>query len=602
MNLPPIPETPLLAAAFYAFEGLSVFPCEKKIPLTGAGGFKNATLDARQIARWWTDNPNAQVGLPTGELNHLFVLDIDGPEGERAAEKMHLPETFTVATRPGRFQLWFKQLAGTKSKCTAGLLGPQLDTRGDGGYIVAPPSIHHVTGKPYQVVKNLPWATAPLELLEPQKSPTPQQPTTDSDAIPQGRRHQTMLSIAGALRARHLSPEMVLAQLRTANERQCKPPLDDADLQRLATYVGSKAPGFPGQRPQETSAEVELQSFRDVTAERVRWLWHQRIPLGKLTLFVGDPGKGKSLVTVDIAARMSRGTRFPDGAQCDIGDAVFLSAEDDAADTIRPRLDAAGADVDRIHRVKAVKVVLADGATGESAFSLERDLEKLEVAIGKIPAARMLVVDPVSAYMGHIDTHRDAEVRRVLSPLSEFAARRRISVVGVMHLKKSEAAALLRISGSIGFIAASRVAWGFGEDPDEPEKRLMVPVKNNLAPLGTGLAYRIEATDKTARVVWEEGAVTLSANSVLSGGQEHASDRDERSTRTEAVEWLTSQLQEGAQAVTFLQEQAKKDGFSWATVRRAKDKLPIRSYKLSLEGGWAWELGKPRARAGGQNT
>jgi putative DNA primase/helicase len=600
MNLPAIPETPLLAAAFYAFEGLSVFPCVKKIPLTGPGGFKNASLDAGQIAKWWTTTPDAQVGLPTGEVNHLFVIDVDGPDGERAAEKMHLPETFTVATRPGRFQLWFEQPAGSKSKCTAGVLGPQLDTRGDGGYVVAPPSIHHVTGKPYQVVKNLPWATAPLELLEPQKSSTPQQPTTDSDAIPQGQRHQTMLRLAGGLRARHLSAEMVLAQLRISNQQQCKPPLDDADLQKLAAYVGSKAPGFPGQRPQETSAEVELESFRDIEAEPVRWLWDRRIPIGKLTLFVGDPGQGKSLVSIDVASRMSRGARFPDGARCDIADAIILSAEDDAKDTIRPRLDAAGADVARIHRVKAVKVILADGGTGESAFSLERDLGKLEAAIGKIPAAQMLVVDPVSAYMGHIDTHRDAEVRRVLSPLSEFAARRRISVVGIMHLKKSEAAALLRISGSIGFIAASRVAWGFGEDPDEPEKRLMVPVKNNLAPLGTGLAYRIEAPDGVARIAWQEGAVTLSANTVLSGARNDGNDKDGRSVRTEAVEWLTSQLQDGAQPATFLQEQAKKDGFSWATVRRAKDKLPIQSYKLSVEGGWAWELGKPRARAGGQ--
>src|SRR5262249_49331222 len=156
----------------------------------------------------------------------------------------------------------------------------------------------------------------------PRKSPASQSVMTGSDAIPKGRRHQTMLSIAGALRARKLSPEMVLAQLRTVNQRQCNPPLEDSELQKLADYVGGKPAGFPGQRSQETSAEVALESFRDVRPESVRWLWNQRIPLGKLTIFAGDPGKGKSLVTVDVASRVSRGGGFPDGTRCGVGDTI----------------------------------------------------------------------------------------------------------------------------------------------------------------------------------------------------------------------------------------------------------------------------------------
>lgn len=369
------------AAVRYALAGYYIFPCEKKIPLTGAG-FKNATLDAAQISKWWTENPAAQIALPTGETNHLFVIDVDGPEGEQAVKKMNLPETFTVSTRPGRFQRWYKQPHGTKSKCSASILGPQIDTRGDGGYVIVPPSIHHETGEPYKVIKNIPWADAPISLLEPQKSSSrvgQSSPISDGDQIPKGKRHDTMLRIAGALRARHLSPEMILAQLRMANERQCRPPLDDADLQKLSQYVGSKPGGFPGQRPPlETSAEVVLQSFDGIHAERIRWLWHQRIPLGKLVLYVGDPGKGKSLVTIDNAATISRGARFPDGAVSEIADTIFLSAEDDPADTIKPRLDAAGADASRIHRVQAVKITLPDGESAESVFSLERDLQKLE--------------------------------------------------------------------------------------------------------------------------------------------------------------------------------------------------------------------------------
>lgn len=571
------------AAIKYALDGLAVFPCEKKIPLTGPGGFKNASLDAARIAKWWGDKPDAQIGLPCGETNHLFVLDVDGPDGERAAEKLNLPETFTVATRPGRFQYWFRQADGTRSKCTASVLGPQLDTRGDGGYVIAPPSIHHETGKAYQVVKNVPWAPAPIELLEPRKPAAID--ALGADAIPQGRRHQTILSIAGALRARRLSPEMVLAQLRIVNQQQCVPPLEDAELQKLAQYVGSKPAGFPGQRPQETSAEVELETFRDIAAESVRWLWNQRIPLGKLTLFVGDPGKGKSLVTCDVASRMSRGARFPDGAPCEVGDTIFLSAEDDAADTIRPRLDAAGADVARIHRVKAVKVILADGGAGESAFSLERDLDRLEDAVKKLPSAQMLVVDPLSAYMGKVDTHRDAEIRRVIAPLSDFAARRRVAVVGVMHLKKNETSALLRVSGSIGFVAAARIVWGFGEDPDEPETRIMVAVKNNLAPLGNGLAYRIEASGKVARIAWKLGIVTLDANSVLSADRQEQNDRGAR--KPEAETWLLGLLASGEEVpVSKIIKLHEGAPFSWRTVEQAKKENGVRAVKRGRV--WAW--------------
>jgi putative DNA primase/helicase len=573
------------AAIKYALDGLAVFPCEKKIPLTGPGGFKNATLDAARIAKWWSEKPDAQIGLPTGEINHLFVIDIDGPEGERAAGKLKLPETFTVATRPGRYQLWYLLPNGARSKCSAGVLGPQIDTRGTGGYVIAPPSIHHETGKPYSVVKNIPWAPAPTELLEPRKPPGIDAPA--SDTIPQGKRHQTILSIAGALRARRLSPETVLAQLRIVNERQCVPPLDDAELQRLAQYVGSKPAGFPGQRPQETSAEVELESFRDVSAESVEWLWNRRIPIGKLTLLVGDPGQGKSLFTIDLAARMSLGIAFPDGAPCRVGDTIFLSAEDDAADTIRPRLDAAGADVSRIHRVKAVKVILADGSTGQSGFSLERDLEKLDDAIGKIPSANLLIIDPVSAYMGKVDTHRDAEIRRVLAPLSDFASRRKVAVGGVMHLKKSETSALLRVSGSIGFVAAARCVWAFGQHPDLPANRVMVAVKNNLAPLGDGLAYRIESTGEIPRIVWEQGSVTLDANEVLSVERHEQNGRGER--KSDAEKWLLALLGGGEEIpVSKLVKLAEQANFSWRTIERAKKECGVRPVKHGR--AWSWVL------------
>jgi hypothetical protein len=572
------------AALAYAKKGLAVFPCDKKIPLIPRG-FKAASKDQNQILTWWGDYPDAQVALPTGKINHLFVLDIDGPRGSEAAAKMKLPETFTVETRPGRQQLWFRQPDGIETKCSASVLAEQLDTRGDGGYVVAPPSVHHESGLPYRITKNLPLADVPAFLIEPKKNGT--QSSNGVDEILKGHRHQTMLSIAGALRARGLSPGMVLAQLEVTNLRQCRPPLEDSELQKLANFVGSKPVGFPGSRPMETSASVEIESFSRVTPSQLLWLWKKRVPLGKLTLFVGDPGQGKSLVTIDIAARVSRGIAFPDGTASTTGDVVFLSAEDDAGDTQLPRLLAAGADISRIHRVKAVKVTLADGATGESMFQLERDIEKLDEALAKIPQTQLLVIDPVNAYMGKIDTHRDAEVRRILGPLADMAARRRIAVNGVMHLKKSEASALLRVSGSIGFVAAARAVWGFGEDPDTPGSRVMVNVKNNLAVIGDGLAYRIEAIDDVPRIVWQEGTIHADANVVLSSDPREKERRGER--QSEAEQWLCGLLGSGEEkAVGEIIEAAQKAEMVWRTVERAKKECGIRAVKRGRQ--WFWVM------------
>jgi putative DNA primase/helicase len=566
-------------------EGLKVFPCSQKKPLT-PHGFKDATNDFTQVDAWWKQHPDAQIGVPTGRINNLLVLDVDGPKGAAWVQARSLPPTLEVETSPGHSHYWFRLPNDKSASCSAGVLAAEVDVRAEGGYIIAPPSLHHESGNPYRFLNSLPWAEAPAELL---RSPKPHAaPARAADTIEKGVRHQKLVSIAGALRARGLSRDMVLAQLRTVNDRQCTPPLDDPELIKIADFVGSKPAGFPGTKPMETCVGLDIESFIDVKPEPLTWLWKDKIPLGKLTIFAGDPSRGKSLVTVDIAARLSRGEAFPDGVAAEICDSLFLSAEDDAADTVAPRLLAAGADVSRIHRVKAVRVVLSDGQTGECMFNFQRDIEKLDSALAGIPNTRLLVVDPVSAYLGRIDTHRDAEIRRVLAPLAELAARRKLAVIGVMHLKKTETSALLRVSGSIGFVAAARVVWGFGEDPNVPESRVMVPVKNNLAPLGSGLAYQIESDAGCApHLVWHNGPVMLSADDALIRDPHQKRQRAERSR--DAEQWLLSILGDGDQkAESYIEGEAKRAGFGWRTIQTAKKNLNIRSVK---NGNWFWVLG-----------
>ena len=576
--------TLLEAAASYAARGMAVFPCEKKIPLTGSGGFKNASLDASQIHKWWTETPSAQIGLPTGEVNHLFVLDVDGPQGQAVVAKMNLPETCMIETRSGRFQFWFEQPAGRVGKCSAGVLGPQLDVRSDGGYVIALPSVHHETGKAYRFVKHLPLAPAPDWLLEAAVSA---KPATSPGVILEGQgRHREMLKVAGSLRRQGLASDVILATLVPINAARCVPPLDLTELSRLSRYIGTKSAG----NFTESTAEVELQFYHHIKREQVRWLWPHRIPRGKLTLFVGNPGTGKSLATIDLAARVSTGRMFPDGHPCERGNVLALTAEDDARDTVGPRLDAAGADSSSIARINAVKVTLADGATGESFFSLDRDLAKLEDTLKKHPDFKLLIIDPLTAYMGaKVNSWRDAEVRALLTPLTDFAMRSGIAAIGIMHMRKSETDAMLRVSGSIAFVAAARTVWGFGEDPEDPGQHVMVPVKNNLAALGNALAYQIRANGEGVPYVnWQEGPRNVDAEDVLGGNKREKREQSER--QDEAQEWLRNQLSGGTAPQSQIKAAAEKAGIAWRTLERAKSRLSVRSHKAGLGGGWYWEL------------
>lgn len=585
-----------VALQFYVRHGLAIFPCQAKKPLC-KNGLKDATTDEATIREMWTKWPKAQVGLPTGARNHLVVVDIDGPAGSEWVKKQDWPHTLTVETSLHRFQLYFKQPDGVTTRNSAGKIAPQVDVRGDGGYVIGPYSFHHKTGKVYLIVRDisgerrtenplLPWANAPESLLKlVTVNGTPPPVLGDSDTIPQGRRHAAMLSLAGAFRARGFSPETVLANLRVVNELQCKPPLPDDEVRKLAEYVGTKPAGFS--RPQPTSAEVVLRSVSAVDTVPVKWLHHGKVPIGFLTLDVGDPGRGKSLANCALAATVSTGGLLPGGQRAPVGNVVYLSAEDSIAQTIRPRLEIAGANLPRIYFVETVKVTLADNSVGESLFSLQRDLEKLEAALVKLSDVKLVVIDPIVAFLGErIDSHKDAEVRRVLSPLTALAEKMNFAVKGIMHLRKADITALLRVSGSIGFVAAARVVWGFGKDPDT-DQLVMVPIKNNLAPMGQGIGYTIEDVNGIPRIKWG-CAINVSADDALSSELRERSDRGARGE--EARDWLKEILNNGPVPEPQIKAKAQHEGLKWRTVRRAKVALKVRSQKTSMGGGWSWEL------------
>jgi len=329
----------------------------------------------------------------------------------------------------------------------------------------------------------------------------------------------------------------------------------------------------------------------DVQPELLRWLWPGRIALGKLTLLCGDPGLGKSFVTLDLAARVSSGTTWPDMPLLPnpAGSVVLLSAEDDLADTIRPRLDAAGANAASVVAIQAVRRTRSNGQVVEDYFDLTEDLPALETAIRQTPECRLVVIDPLTAYLGKTDSHNNAEVRAVLAKLFELAARHKIAVLAVTHLNKaSTLPAIYRAMGSLAFVAAARAVWAVVRDEDDEagRRRLFVPVKNNLGADETGLAYALEPVGQTARVQWESDPVSIRADDALDGGGRKA--KAQHDARQFVIDTITANG--GDMLSDDLSSAAEAQGISEHTFWRAR-KAVAESYKEKGRGGrWRCKL------------
>ncbi len=343
------------------------------------------------------------------------------------------------------------------------------------------------------------------------------------------------------------------------------------------------------------SPQAVVVRFADIQSEPISWLWQGRIARGKVTLIVGDPGLGKSLLTTTLAAIVSKGYLFPvDNSQAPIGDVVLLSAEDDAADTIKPRLEAAEADCERIRILKAVQVD-DEGTQIQRMFSLKKDIAILEKLLSDLPECRLLIIDPISAYLDGTESHNNSDVRGLLAPLAALAARYKIAIVAVSHLNKGGSGnALYRAMGSLAFVAAARAAYVVTKDEQDSQRRLFLPAKNNLAQDTTGLAYTVLTASNEAPVIaWESEPVEMTADEALA-----VSKPDEERTATDdAVDLLNFFLSDGSMKASEIQKEARSAGISEKSLRRARERLGIKPKKSSFGGGWEWGLTEDAPRS-----
>jgi hypothetical protein len=304
--------------------------------------------------------------------------------------------------------------------------------------------------------------------------------------------------------------------------------------------------------------------------ESVRWLWRNRFPLGKLSIVQGDPGKGKTWTVLYVVAQVTTGRRFCDSSPCSRADALFVTAEDGIADTIRPRVDLLKGDVNRVH---VLEMVRTDG--NETFLDLGLHLDLLDKWLDSHKQVQVMVLDPLAAFLGDIDSHRNNEVRAVLGRLGRMAEKHNVAVIGIQHLAKAMAKAIHRSIGSIAFVAAARAVWQVMPDADDDDRRLLLPVKMNLAKTG-GLAFRL--TDKG--IHWETGSVEMSADD--------AEPQEGESPREEAREWIKAQLADGPVAAAEVKSRAQRDGIAKNTLERAKKELRVISTQTAE--GWSWAM------------
>ncbi len=335
------------------------------------------------------------------------------------------------------------------------------------------------------------------------------------------------------------------------------------------------------------AAPSRLSTIRlsDVQPERVSWLWPGRIPAGKLVTLDGDPSLGKSTLSLAFAAIITTGGTWPDNSPCNYpGDVILLSAEDGLADTVRPRLDAAGADVTRVHAVQGV--TLPDGTLRPPTLADVDDLHRLVTETG----ARLLVVDVLMAYLpSGTDSHKDQDIRRVLSRLSSLADTTGCTVLLLRHLNKAKGGdPMYRGGGSIGIVGAVRAGMHVAKDPDDEDLRVLACTKSNLGPEPEALTYKLTDADVhgVARVEWV-GTSNHDARALLADA-----DGEDAGDRREVEIWLHDVLASagGTLAASEVYKKARGAGYSNDQAKRAKKKLQISSAKADMDSGWTWSL------------
>jgi len=376
--------------------------------------------------------------------------------------------------------------------------------------------------------------------------------------------------------------------------------IDDLPRQIHNAFKQQREPGHTAAKAtladaaKSKSRRLVLVRASEIECTAINWLWPQRIVGDGLTIITGLPGISKSLISVDVAARVSTGGKWPDGTgHAPQGSVILFGAEDDAGKVVVPRLAAAGADLSRIHVCQGTLIEDEDDEANDelAAVILERHIGELRDALDEVADCRLIVFDPLPDYIA-ADENKSAEVRAALVPLAKLAQERNVAVVAVLHQnKKNDLTTVQRISGSGAFAQVARVVLAIRTHPDDVEKesdrrRVMIVSKSNYGERNVGQAYEIETrSNGCPALVWHAGTLTMDADEIA---RRPTGGRDHEARRSEAVDALRDMLAAGEQNAATVIETLQDSGLGRRQIDYAAATLNV--VKTKAKDGWYWRL------------
>jgi putative DNA primase/helicase len=355
-------------------------------------------------------------------------------------------------------------------------------------------------------------------------------------------------------------------------------------------------------KPAETTLEAAtppsfFTAASTITAEPESWLWPGVVPSGALTLLSGQPKAGKTQITLDAAARISAGLPWPTGETSEAGRVAVFELEDKAESSIVPRLTAMGADIRN--------VVVRDAKDGP--LNLAEDMGKVAASLDQLGGVRLLTLSPLLAFFGQAATD-DAEVRRRLRPLLEWAATNGTAVIGVLHPPKRSGQSLeAQFAGADTYRRAARAAWVVAPDATDKEpdvkrkRRALMCAGINGAADDLRLFFRIKGVEvdgiETSRIVWQR-IDEPDADKPSAPTEPSPIIRDE--TKPTSVDaWLREALRPGPRNAAELKAEAQASGFSVRTLYRAVKRLGVESSSGGFGQPRVWRLQREKTHADG---
>ena len=374
------------------------------------------------------------------------------------------------------------------------------------------------------------------------------------------------------------------------------------ELQKLidAAEFVEHAPPVP--EPPE-GVQLELKSIADFQPAPQKWVFDRVIPQGKLTVLMGESGIGKSLALMEIAAKVTRGLTGPEDDQPqEPGSVILMAAEDSVAENIRPRLEAAQADLSKVSVIPGFTEM--DAHTGLQLaweFQLDRDVSLLESKLKYLQQTganvRLLVIDPIDRFLESSKKKAKAIIESLSVRLATLAAETGVAIVVTTKLPRgvkgtSKLGQSMRRAVDMGpFEAAARSVWMVGKDLENQNRRFLLPVKTNLCELPKSLAFQIE----NGVIKWEPERAAVTGDQYLAKCEEYfhkqkPTVRDAELKINHAIAWLKFELSDGPLGALYVIKDARENGISVATLTRAKARLGCLSCKTSFAGIWMWKL------------